>query len=60
MTVRTPLKIVSGNLQEMSTTDIDNIKAQVLYLYGTDPSVTLSQVVRMRTLDAINAIKLFA
>jgi hypothetical protein len=60
MTVRTPLKIVSGNLQEMSTTDIDNIKAQVLYLYGTDPSVTLSQVASGGTLDAINDTRLQA
>jgi len=60
MTVRTPLKIVSGNLQEMSTTDINNIKAQVLYLYGTSPSVTVSQVASGGTLDAINDTRLQA
>ena len=45
MAVRTPLKLDgSNNLIEMSTTDINNIKNQVRYLYGTDPSVDLSYV----------------
>lgn len=60
MTVRTPLKIVSGNLQEMSTTDINNIKAQVLYLYGTNPSVTVSQVASGGNLDGIYDTRLQA
>jgi len=45
MAVRTPLKLDgSNNLIEMSSSDITAIKNQVRYLYGTDPSVDLSQV----------------
>jgi hypothetical protein len=44
MTVRTPLYLNGGNLQEMTTTQIDEIKSQVRYLYATDPSVDLSVV----------------
>lgn len=45
MAVRTPLKLDgSNNLIEMDATDIANIRAQCLYLYGSSPSVTLSQV----------------
>jgi len=44
MAVRTPLRLNGGNLQEMTTTQINEIKSQVRYLYGTDPSVDLSVV----------------
>jgi len=44
MAVRTPLKLNGSNLQEMTSAEIDVIKDQVRYLYGTDPSVDLSQV----------------
>jgi len=44
MAVRTPLKLNGSNLQEMTSAEIDVIKNQVRYLYGTDPSVDLSQV----------------
>tara|TARA_B110000858_G_C17808205_1_gene479240 strand:+ start:6367 stop:7290 length:924 start_codon:yes stop_codon:yes gene_type:complete len=55
MTVRTPLKLDgSNNLIEMSTTDINNIKSQVRYLYGTDPSVDLSRVASSGTLGSIS------
>ena len=55
MAVRTPLKLDgSNNLIEMSTTDINNIKSQVRYLYGTDPSVDLSRVASNGTLGSIS------
>jgi len=45
MTVRIPLKITaSGGLQEMSTAEMNAIKNQVRYLYGTNPSVDLAVV----------------
>ena len=44
MAVRTPLKLNGSNLQEMTSAEINVIKDQVRYLYGTDPSVDLSQV----------------
>lgn len=44
MAVRTPLRLNGSNLQEMTTTQINEIKSQVRYLYATDPSVDLSVV----------------
>lgn len=44
MAIRTPLKIVSGNLQEMDSTDTTNIISRMVYKYFTDPSVTLTSV----------------
>lgn len=61
MTVRTPLKLDgSNNLIEMSTTDINNIKSQVRYLYGTDPSVDLSYVSSGGNLGTITDTRLQA
>jgi hypothetical protein len=61
MAVRTPLKLDgSNNLIEMSTADIDNIKSQIMHLYGTSPSVTLSQVAIDGSLDAITDTRLQA
>ena len=61
MTVRTPLKLDgSNNLIEMSSTDIANIKNQVRYLYGTDPSVDLSQVSSEGSLGSISDTRLQA
>lgn len=61
MTVRTPLKLDgSNNLIEMSSTDIANIKNQVRYLYGTDPSVDLSQVSSGGSLGSISDTRLQA
>ena len=55
MALRTPLKLDdSNNLIEMSTTDINNIKSQVRYLYGTDPSVDLSRVASNGSLGSIS------
>jgi hypothetical protein len=45
MAVRRPLKINSdNNLEEMSDAEIDAIKARMISLWGSDPSVTLSVV----------------
>jgi hypothetical protein len=44
MAVRTPLYLNGSNLQEMTATQINQIVAQVQYLYSLDPSVTLSVV----------------
>ena len=61
MAVRTPLKLDgSNNLIEMSTTDINNIKSQVRYLYGTDPSVDLSYVSSGGSLGSISDTRLQA
>ena len=54
MAVRTPLKLDGTNLRAMSTSEIDAIKNQVRYLYGTNPSVTLSQVSSGGSLGTIN------
>ena len=42
MAVRRPIYISSGNLREMTSTQVDNIIAQVSYQYSLNPSVTLS------------------
>ena len=61
MVARTPLKLDgSNNLIEMSTTDINNIKSQVRYLYGTDPSVDLSRVASNGNLGSISDTRLQA
>lgn len=54
MAVRTPLKLNGSDLQEMTSAEIDVIKDQVRYLYGTDPSVDLSQVASAGNLGTIN------
>jgi hypothetical protein len=61
MAVRTPLKLDgNNNLISMSTTDINNIKSQVRYLYGTDPSVDLSRVSSGGNLGSISDTRLQA
>ena len=54
MAIRTPLKIDSVNLKEMSATDTGNIISRMVYLYMTDPSVTLSYVANSGSLAAMN------
>ena len=54
MAVRTPLKLNGSNLQEMTSAEINVIKDQVRYLYGTDPSVDLSQVASGGNLGTIS------
>jgi hypothetical protein len=61
MTVRTPLIIDgSNNLIEMTTAQINAVKNQVRYLYGTDPSVDLSYVSSEGTLGSISDTRLQA
>jgi hypothetical protein len=61
MAVRTPLKLDgNNNLISMSTTDINNIKSQVRYLYGTNPSVDLSRVSSGGNLGSISDTRLQA
>lgn len=42
MAVRTPLYYVSGNLREMDSSMIDELKTLAIYRYSQNPSVTLS------------------
>lgn len=44
MAVRIPLRNDSGNLREMTSTEVNNIIDQVIYQYSLNPSVTLSVV----------------
>ena len=44
MAVRRPLKLVDSGLEEMTDSDIDNVQNRMIYLYGQNPSVTLSVV----------------
>jgi len=53
MAVRTPLKLVSGELVPMTTADITNIKQQAIHVYALNPSVTLSVVSSNGNLNAI-------
>ena len=60
MAIRTPLKIDSTNLKEMSTANRDNIIARMVQLYLTTPSVTLSVVGSSGSLDAITDTRMQA
>ena len=60
MAARTPLKLNSGNPKEMSTTDLNNIKSRMAYLYFTDPSVTLSVVGSSGSLASMNDTRTLA
>ena len=54
MAIRKPLKIDSTNLKEMSSTDTSNIISRMVYLYMTDPSVTLGYVANSGSLASMN------
>ena len=59
MAVRTPLKLDgSNNLIEMTSTDIANIKAEMIRQYGLNPSVTLTQVASGGSLGSISDTRL--
>ena len=60
MAVRAPLKNNSGNLQEMSTTEVNEIVDQIVYQYSLNPSVSLSVVGSSGNLSAINDTRLQA
>lgn len=54
MAVRIPLKLDGSNLKQMSTAEITAIKNQAIYLYGQNPSVSLSQVSTNGNLGSID------
>ena len=60
MAIRTPLKIDSTNLKEMSTANRDNIIARMVQLYLTTPSVNLSVVSSSGSLAAITDTRMQA
>ena len=60
MAVRAPLKNNSGNLQEMSTTEVNEIVDQIVYQYSLNPSVSLSVVGSSGSLAAITDTRLQA
>ena len=60
MAVRAPLKNNSGNPQEMSTTEVNEIVDQIVYQYSLNPSVSLSVVGSSGSLAAITDTRLQA
>ena len=60
MAVRAPLKNNSGNLQEMSTTEVNELVDQIVYQYSLNPSVSLSVVGSSGSLAAITDTRLQA
>ena len=60
MAVRAPLKNNSGNLQEMSTTEVNEIVDQNVNKYSLNPSVSLSVVGSSGTLSSITDTRLQA
>ena len=60
MAVRQPLYYNSGNLQEMTTTMVEEIVDQIVYQYSLNPSVTLSVVGSSGNLSAITDTRLRA
>ena len=51
MTVRTPIFYNGTDIQEMNATQINEWKTYIAYLYGTDPSVTVTVVSNSGTLS---------
>ena len=60
MAVRSPLYYNSGNLQEMSTTEVNEIVDQIVYQYSLNPSVALSVVGSGGNLSSISDTRLQA
>ena len=60
MATRNPLFVDGTDLKEMSSTQITEIVNRCIYLYGTDPSVTLTQVSSGGSLAVINDTRLQA
>ena len=60
MATRNPLFVDGTELKEMSSTQITEIVNRCIYLYGTDPSVTLTQVSSGGSLAVINDTRLQA
>jgi YD repeat-containing protein len=60
MSVRAPLYNNSGNIQEMTTTMVDEIVDQIVYQYSLSPSVALSVVSSGGSLGTISDTRLQA
>ena len=60
MAVRTPLKNNSGNIQEMTSAEVDQIVDQTVYQYSLNPGVTLSVVGSGGNLSSIDDTRLQA
>ena len=60
MATRNPLFVDGTDLKEMSSTQITEIVNRCIYLYGTSPSVTLTQVSSGGSLAVINDTRLQA
>ena len=60
MAIRTPLKNNSGDLQEMTVAEVNEIVDQIVYQYSLNPSVSLSVVGSSGNLSAINDTRLQA
>ena len=60
MAVRSPLINDSGNVKEMSSTQVNEIVDQVVYQYSLNPSVSLSVVGSSGTLSSITDTRLQA
>src|SRR5210317_1942644 len=60
MAVRSPLYYNSGNLQEMTSTMVNEVIDQMVYQYSLNPSVVLSVVGTGGNLDAITDTRLQA
>ena len=60
MAVRTPLINDSGNIKEMTSTQVDEIVYQVVYQYSLNPGVTLSVVGSGGNLSSISDTRLQA
>ena len=60
MAVRSPLKNDSGNLKEMTSSEVDSIVDQIIYQYSLNPSVSLSVVSSGGNLGTITDTRLQA
>ena len=60
MAVRQPLYYNSGNLQEMTTTQVSEIVDQIIYQYSLNPGVSLSVVSSGGNLGTLNDTRLKA
>ena len=60
MAVVTPLYNNAGDIQEMSTTQVNEILGHIVYLYSTDPGVTMSVVASNGNLASISDTRLQA
>ena len=60
MAVRTPLKNDSGNLKQMTSTEVSNIVDQIIYQYSINPGVVLEVVGSGGSLGTVNDTRLQA